>query len=101
MTDRLSMSQNRTVSGTDSPVSPSVCSHCEGSGEVWESCGCYQCEYSSEHSGYAPCRNCDGTGTVGAEPQLTPRGMRGVSSAGEADRVMSPGVDLASEEGDG
>jgi hypothetical protein len=38
------------------------CEHCDGSGEVWESCGCYQCEYSSGHSRYVDCANCDGRG---------------------------------------
>lgn len=38
------------------------CGGCDGTGEVWESCGCYQCEYDSAHAGYVPCLNCDGTG---------------------------------------
>ena len=41
-----------------------VCDHCDGTGEVWEICGCYQCEYSGEHSQYVPCLNCDGRGTL-------------------------------------
>lgn len=35
------------------------CPDCEGTGEVWEPCYCYQCEYdNSAHSRYVPCPSC-------------------------------------------
>jgi hypothetical protein len=40
------------------------CDHCDGTGEIWESCGCYECEYDGHHSRYVECANCDGTGFV-------------------------------------
>jgi hypothetical protein len=37
------------------------CDHCEGTGDIYENCGSYQCEYECKHSPF-DCLNCDGEG---------------------------------------
>lgn len=35
-----------------------ACPDCENEGVVWESCGCYECEYQDKHGTYIPCASC-------------------------------------------
>lgn len=43
----------------DRGKSESVCALCDGAGETYEPCHCYQCEYdNSAHSRYVPCPDC-------------------------------------------
>jgi hypothetical protein len=37
------------------------CDHCEGTGDIYENCGAYECEYQCTHTPML-CMNCDGEG---------------------------------------
>lgn len=45
-------------------VPTKACPECEGTGKVYEPCGCYECEYSDAHGGLIPCLECEGSGSV-------------------------------------
>jgi len=36
----------------------SECPDCDGSGEVWEPCDCYECEYDDKHGQWILCISC-------------------------------------------
>jgi RecJ-like exonuclease len=54
-----------TYGPPEDQVAEQACDHCDGTGEVFEECGCNACEYASpesDHSGMIPCANCEGKG---------------------------------------
>lgn len=53
----MSSPENNVTERDEMPVIE-CCALCDGTGEVYESCDCYECEYDVKHARYLPCPDC-------------------------------------------